>query len=168
VPQESTGSGFVVSADGLVVTNNHVIEGADRVRVILEGRRYDAHVQGIDTATDVALLKIDIDRSLPYLELGDSDALRVGEWVMVVGSPLQLDQTAGRRRGATASRSPRAGRAASGARRRPGVGRRHIRPAAGGAGGALPRRRSPHPACVPRRARPPAARRPDPAPPHTP
>jgi serine protease Do len=93
VPQESTGSGFVVSADGLVVTNNHVIEGADRVRVILEGRRYDAHVQGIDTATDVALLKIDIDRSLPYLELGDSDALRVGEWVMVVGSPLQLDQT---------------------------------------------------------------------------
>ncbi|HEX6200114.1 MAG TPA: trypsin-like peptidase domain-containing protein [Thermoanaerobaculia bacterium] len=93
VPQRSTGSGFVVSSDGLVVTNNHVIEGADRVRVILEGRHYDAHVQGIDTATDVALLKLDVGRRLPYLELGDSDALRVGEWVMVVGSPLQLDQT---------------------------------------------------------------------------
>ncbi len=93
VPQRSTGSGFVVSADGLVVTNNHVIEGADRVEVVLEGRDFEAVVKGVDTATDVALLQIDTGRPLPYLELGDSDALRVGEWVMVVGSPLQLDQT---------------------------------------------------------------------------
>jgi serine protease Do len=91
--QDSTGSGFVISADGLVVTNNHVIEGADQVTVTLGDRRYPAEVKGTDTATDVALLQIDAGRTLPYLELGDSEVLRVGEWVMVVGSPLRLDQT---------------------------------------------------------------------------
>jgi len=91
--QDSTGSGFLVSSDGLIVTNNHVVEGADTVTVNLGGRTYTAEVKGTDSATDVALLHIDAGRRLPYLELGDSDALRVGEWIMVVGSPLQLDQT---------------------------------------------------------------------------
>ena len=91
--RDSTGSGFVVSADGLIVTNNHVVEGADQVQITLDGREYTAEVKGTDTATDVALLQVDAGRELAYLELGDSDALRVGEWVMVVGSPLQLDQT---------------------------------------------------------------------------
>ena len=91
--QDSTGSGFVISADGLVVTNNHVIEGADSVTVTLGERRYPAEVKGSDPATDVALLQIDAGRTLPYLELGDSEALKVGEWIMVVGSPLRLDQT---------------------------------------------------------------------------
>lgn len=91
--RDSTGSGFVISADGLVVTNNHVVEEADQVRVTLDGRPYPAEIRGTDPATDVALLQIDVGRPLPYLELGDSEALRVGEWVMVVGSPLRLEQT---------------------------------------------------------------------------
>ncbi|HSL82823.1 MAG TPA: Do family serine endopeptidase [Thermoanaerobaculia bacterium] len=91
--QDSTGSGFVVSADGLVVTNHHVVDGADSVQVTLGGRPYKAEVRGTDQATDVALLQIEAGRPLPYLELGDSEALRVGEWVMVVGSPLRLEQT---------------------------------------------------------------------------
>lgn len=91
--QDSTGSGFVVSADGLIVTNNHVVENADQVSVTLNGRSYPAEVQGTDPATDVALLQIDAGREVPYLELGDSEGLRVGEWIMVVGSPLSLEQT---------------------------------------------------------------------------
>lgn len=91
--QDSTGSGFVVSADGLIVTNNHVVEGADQVSVTLNGRSYPAEIQGTDPATDVALLKIDADGDVPYLDLGDSEGLRVGEWIMVVGSPLRLEQT---------------------------------------------------------------------------
>ena len=91
--QDSTGSGFVISADGLIVTNNHVIDGADSVAVTLGDRQYPAEVKGSDSATDVALLQIDVGRPLPYLELGDSEALKVGEWIMVVGSPLRLDQT---------------------------------------------------------------------------
>ncbi|MFP3940698.1 MAG: Do family serine endopeptidase [Thermoanaerobaculia bacterium] len=91
--QDSTGSGFVVSADGLIVTNNHVVENADQVAVTLNGRSYPAEVRGTDPATDVALLQIDPDREVPYLELGDSEGLRVGEWIMVVGSPLRLEQT---------------------------------------------------------------------------
>lgn len=91
--QDSTGSGFVVNADGLIVTNNHVVENADQVSVTLNGRSYPAEVQGTDPATDVALLQIDAGREVPYLELGDSEGLRVGEWIMVVGSPLRLEQT---------------------------------------------------------------------------
>jgi serine protease Do len=91
--QDSTGSGFVISADGLVVTNHHVVDGADSVQVTLDGRPYPAQVRGTDQATDVALLQIDAGHPLPYLDLGDSEALRVGEWIMVVGSPLRLEQT---------------------------------------------------------------------------
>lgn len=90
---DAGGSGFVISRDGLVVTNNHVIEGATAVKVHLGDRDYVAEVKGTDPATDLALLKIDAGRDLRYLDLGDSDKLRVGDWVMVVGNPLNLDKT---------------------------------------------------------------------------
>jgi serine protease Do len=90
---DSGGSGFVVSADGFVVTNNHVIEGATKVRVRLDERLYDAEVKGADPATDLALLKIDAGRNLTFLPLGDSDRLRVGDYVMAIGNPLLLDHT---------------------------------------------------------------------------
>jgi len=89
----SGGSGFVVSADGYVVTNNHVIEGATKIRVRLEDRYYDAELKGTDPATDLALLKIEVGRPVQYLPLGDSDVLRVGDYVMVIGNPLLLDHT---------------------------------------------------------------------------
>ena len=90
---QSGGSGFVVSADGLIVTNNHVVEGADRLTVTLDGREYPAEVKGTDPETDLALIQIDAGRQLPYLQLGDSDRLKVGDWIMVIGSPLGLDHT---------------------------------------------------------------------------
>ena len=90
---DSGGSGFLISSDGLVVTNNHVIDGASKVQIRVGDRDYLAEVKGIDAATDLALLKVDAGHPLPYLELGDSDRLRVGDWVLVAGSPLNLDQT---------------------------------------------------------------------------
>jgi serine protease Do len=90
---ESGGSGFVISPDGYVVTNNHVVREADQLTVTLGERRYQAEVKGTDPATDLALLKIDAGEDLEYLRLGDSDALRVGDWVMAIGSPLTLDHT---------------------------------------------------------------------------
>jgi serine protease Do len=90
---DAGGSGFVISRDGLVVTNYHVIEGATSVKVHLGDRDYTAEVKGTDQATDLALLKIDAGRDLRYLDLGDSDKLRVGDWVMVIGNPLNLDKT---------------------------------------------------------------------------
>ena len=86
---DSGGSGFIVSADGYVVTNNHVIDDADEVQVVMDGREFKAEVKGTDPATDLALLKIDA-LDLPVLPLGDSDALRVGDWVMAIGSPQAL------------------------------------------------------------------------------
>ncbi len=83
----------MVSADGLIVTNNHVIDGATSVRVHLGDRDYVAEVKGTDPTTDLALLKIDAGRCLRYLELGDSEKIRVGDWVMVIGNPLNLDKT---------------------------------------------------------------------------
>ncbi len=90
---DAGGSGFVIGPDGLVVTNYHVIEGASSVKVHLGDRDYPAQIKGTDKATDIALLKIDAGRPLRYLELGDSDSLRVGDWVMAVGNPLNLDKT---------------------------------------------------------------------------
>ena len=90
---DSGGSGFVVSADGYVVTNNHVIEGATKLRVRLEERYYDATVKGTDPATDLALLKIEAGRPLAFLPLGDSDRMRQGDYVMAIGNPLLLDHT---------------------------------------------------------------------------
>jgi len=90
---DAGGSGFVIGPDGLVVTNYHVIEGATSVKVHLGDRDYPAQIKGTDKSTDIALLKIDAGHPLRYLELGDSDALRVGDWVMVIGNPLNLDKT---------------------------------------------------------------------------
>ena len=91
--RDSGGSGFLVSADGYVVTNNHVIRGAERLRVRVGDREYDADVKGADGATDLALLKIDSDDEFQFLTLGDSDRLRPGDWVMAIGSPAGLDNT---------------------------------------------------------------------------
>ncbi len=90
---DSGGSGFVVSADGYVVTNHHVVEGATKLRVRLEERYYDAEIKGVDPATDLALLKIDAGTNLAFLPLGDADRLRVGDYVMAIGNPLLLDHT---------------------------------------------------------------------------
>jgi serine protease Do len=90
---DAGGSGFVISPDGLIVTNNHVIEGATSVKVHLGDRDYTAQVKGADKSTDIALLKIDAGHPLRYLDLGDSDVIRVGDWVMVIGNPLNLDKT---------------------------------------------------------------------------
>jgi serine protease Do len=90
---DAGGSGFVISRDGLVVTNYHVVEGATEVKVHLGDRDYPAKIQGTDQSTDIALLKINAGHDLRYLELGDSDKVRVGDWVMVVGNPLNLDKT---------------------------------------------------------------------------
>lgn len=93
--QRSGGSGFIISPDGYVVTNNHVIEGATRVQVQYgdEGRSVTAKVIGTDPATDLALLKIDVDQPLPTVPLGDSAAIRVGDWALAIGNPLQFENT---------------------------------------------------------------------------
>ena len=90
---DSSGSGFVISADGLIVTNHHVIEDATGLMVALNGRQYEAEIIGKDPATDLALLKIEPEGEIDYLPLADSDALRVGDWIMVIGSPLRLENS---------------------------------------------------------------------------
>ncbi len=90
---EGGGSGFVITAAGLVVTNYHVVSDADEVTVGLEGRTYKARVVGTDPPTDIALLQIDAGHPLAYLALGDSEALRSGDWVMAIGDPFGLDKT---------------------------------------------------------------------------
>lgn len=90
-PQRSSalGSGFVISEDGYIVTNNHVIEAADEITVeFYEGGELDAKVIGTDPKTDIALLKVEADGPLPYVSFGDSDTARVGDWVMAMGNPL--------------------------------------------------------------------------------
>ena len=83
------GSGFVISSDGYIVTNNHVIDKADEIEVeFYSGKRLDATVIGTDPKTDIALLKVESDTDLPLVPFGDSDEARVGDWVMAVGNPL--------------------------------------------------------------------------------
>jgi serine protease Do len=92
--REGQGSGFIISKDGYILTNNHVVNDADKITVILsDERKFSAKVIGSDPKTEVALIKIDNPEDLPYLELGDSDALRVGEWVLAAGNPFGLTQT---------------------------------------------------------------------------
>lgn len=87
------GSGVVISEDGYIVTNNHVVDQATKLRVKLnDGRKFDAKVIGTDPATDVALIKIEAEK-LPTLPFGSSDALRLGEWVLAIGSPFDLQST---------------------------------------------------------------------------
>jgi serine protease Do len=92
-PSMGTGSGFIVGADGIVLTNAHVVAGADEVLVKLtDQREYRAKVLGSDTATDVAVLKIEA-KNLPVVKLGDPSATRVGDWVVAIGTPYGLDNT---------------------------------------------------------------------------
>jgi serine protease Do len=88
------GSGFIVNPKGYILTNHHVIQDAARIRVGLQsGETYPATVVGIDTETDVAVIKIDVPKDLPTVTLGDSNAAQVGDWVLAMGSPFGLDQT---------------------------------------------------------------------------
>ncbi|MBW1750934.1 MAG: trypsin-like peptidase domain-containing protein, partial [Deltaproteobacteria bacterium] len=92
--QRSLGSGFIIETDGYIVTNNHVVAGADEIQVLLkDGTQFDAKIIGRDPNTDIALIKIDANRTLPTATLGDSDSLNVGEWVVAIGSPFGLEQT---------------------------------------------------------------------------
>ncbi len=92
-PQRGSGSGFIISNDGYILTNNHVVEGATRVTVTLTDKReYTARVVGRDPNTDVAVLKIDA-ANLPAARIGESDALQTGDWVLALGYPLSLGET---------------------------------------------------------------------------
>ena len=92
--QKSLGSGFIISSDGYIFTNNHVVEQADKILVKLsDGKEYEAKIIGKDAKTDIALIKIKPTDSLPVAETGDSDKLRVGDWVMAIGNPFGLEQT---------------------------------------------------------------------------
>jgi len=90
----SLGSGFVISSDGLIVTNNHVVEGVDRVLVVLsDGRRVDATIVGQDQQTDLALIRVENVEGIEPLPLGDSDEILPGDWVVAIGNPFGLDHT---------------------------------------------------------------------------
>lgn len=89
----SLGSGCIISADGFIVTNYHVIEGANKITVRLQDRReFPAHVIGVDSGTDLALIKVDAN-NLPYLSFGNSDHIKVGQWVLAIGSPFGFENT---------------------------------------------------------------------------
>lgn len=97
-PQErqvaGQGSGFLISSDGFLVTNNHVVGGATEIEVkLMDGSEYPAELVGSDPKTDLALLKIDAGKSLPAVTFGDSEQARVGEWVMAIGNPFGLEAT---------------------------------------------------------------------------
>ena len=92
--QNSLGSGIIVGTDGTIVTNNHVVENADEIKVILkDGKEYKATIVGRDPNTDIAVIKIKPDEPLTAAKLGDSDTLEVGDWVLALGSPFGLEQT---------------------------------------------------------------------------
>ena len=92
-PVRASGSGVIISSDGYILTNNHVVESADEIKVTLNDKRtFNAKVVGLDANTDLALIKID-QKNLPYLEMGNSDSVKVGEWVLAVGNPFNLTST---------------------------------------------------------------------------
>lgn len=92
-PQMASGSGVIISSDGYIVTNNHVVENADNIEIVLnDNRTYNAKLIGRDPATDIALVKIE-EKDLPTIIYGNSDALKVGEWVLAVGNPFNLTST---------------------------------------------------------------------------
>lgn len=91
--QQGVGSGFITTTDGQIITNAHVVEGADRVQVTLkDGRTFTGEVMGADSVTDVAVIKIDAD-NLPTVGISDSDQIQPGEWAIAIGNPLGLDST---------------------------------------------------------------------------
>ncbi len=95
LPRRSLGSGVIIDASGVVLTNAHVVDGADQIEVVLlDGTRHEAKVAGMDRKTDLAVLRIDPGgKPLPFLRLGDSDQAQVGDWVIAVGSPFGLQAT---------------------------------------------------------------------------
>lgn len=93
-PRRGAGTGFLIDPDGHILTNHHVIADADRIIVrLMDGRTLRAEPVGSDPDTDIALIKVQSDRPLPHAELGDSDTLRVGEWVLAIGNPLAYEHT---------------------------------------------------------------------------
>src|SRR5256712_4754660 len=93
-PHRGAGSGFIIDADGSILTNNHVIDRAERITVKLsDGRSLRARVIGADPDTDIALIKVDGQTGLPVAPLGDSSSLRMGEWVCAIGNPLGYEHT---------------------------------------------------------------------------
>src|SRR5450631_3751751 len=97
IRERSLGSGVIVDPKGYIVTNRHVVEKADRIRVRFEddppGVQHDAKVIGTDQETDLAVIKVDVDRILPSAKMGNSDSMQVGDWVLAVGSPFGLSET---------------------------------------------------------------------------
>lgn len=93
-PMVGTGSGVIITPDGYIITNNHVINNAQELSVTLNNNKtYDAKVIGSDAKTDIALLKIETDEDLPFATFGDSDQVKIGEWVLAVGNPFNLTST---------------------------------------------------------------------------
>ncbi|MFQ3614449.1 MAG: HhoA/HhoB/HtrA family serine endopeptidase [Cyanobacteriota bacterium] len=91
--REGTGSGFIIDASGLIITNAHVVDGSERVTVhLLDGRTFEGEVKGSDPVTDVAVIKVE-GEALPTVTLGDSDQVRPGDWAIAIGNPLGLDNT---------------------------------------------------------------------------
>jgi serine protease Do len=92
-PQTATGSGVIISEDGYIVTNNHVIDNADKIEVTLNNKQsFEAKVIGTDPSTDLALLKIE-EKNLPFIAFGNSDDVKIGQWVLAVGNPFNLTST---------------------------------------------------------------------------
>ncbi|MCA8831664.1 Do family serine endopeptidase [Hymenobacter pini] len=92
-PQQGSGSGVIIAANGYIVTNNHVIEKADKIEVVMDDKRkFQAELVGADPTTDLALLKVKAD-NLPFIRYGNSDQVKVGEWVLAVGNPFNLNST---------------------------------------------------------------------------
>ena len=91
--ESSLGSGVVLSEDGYIITNNHVVAGADALKVTVGGEEYDADVVGTDESSDIAVIKLRNASGLTPVEIGDSDNLTIGEWVMSIGSPFGLEQS---------------------------------------------------------------------------
>ena len=92
--QQSLGTGFIIDKDGFILTNNHVVEKTDEIKVRLsDDKEYLAKIIGRDPKTDLALIKIEPDNSLTPLPLGDSEKLEVGEWVVAIGNPFGLGNT---------------------------------------------------------------------------
>ena len=93
IPRQGSGSGVIITNDGYIVTNNHVIDKAQEIKVILnDGREFEGDIVGTDPSTDLALVKIKAEK-LPFLRFGDSDRMKIGEWVLAVGNPFNLNST---------------------------------------------------------------------------
>ncbi len=92
--EQSLGSGFIIGAEGIILTNAHVVDGAEQIKVQLADQRvFPGEVLGIDPKTDVAVLKVKSDGPLPVTVLGDSDRIKVGQWALAIGNPFGLDST---------------------------------------------------------------------------